>query len=171
MGWFGLALMAALLAITLYDGTDLDHLAFASGVLLLSGVITVVYVRPCLALYADHLLVRNAISNVAIPWNAIESVSVRHVMEIDMGDKVVPALAFGRSLRQQRQYAATPSKLGEMDYTDHVVDKVRDAVRQHASQRVASAADDAAPVGSWRWVDIGILVGLAVLTAVLTVLA
>jgi hypothetical protein len=169
MGWFGLALMAALLALTLYDGTNLAHLAFASGVALFSAVIAVVYVRPGLTLHADHLLVRNALSDVSIPWRLIESITVRHVMEIDVGEKVVPALAFGRSVRQQRQYAATPSKLGEMDYTDHVVDKVRDAVRQHA--RVTAPDDDRDAVACWRWPDIAVLAVLTLLTASLIVLA
>jgi hypothetical protein len=56
-----------------------------------------------------------------------------------------------------------------MDYTDHVVDKVRDAVRQHA--RVSAPDDDRGAVACWRWPDIAVLAVLTLLTASLIVLA
>jgi hypothetical protein len=170
MGWFGLALAAALLVLTFVEGTGLGNWALASAVVLFGAVIAVVYIRPGLVLHEDHLLVRNALSDVVIPWPAIETIGVRHVMEVDVGDRVVRALAFGRTLRQQRRHAAATAKVGEMDYTEFVVDRVRTVARERGGLRTG-APDGAAPVGSWRWLEIGVLLALAVLTLVLLVLA
>jgi hypothetical protein len=170
-GWFGLAIVAVLLAVTFYDGTSYAHLAFASGVLLFGAVIVTVYLRPALLLREEHLLVRNALSSVTIPWGAIESVRVRHVMEVDVGERVVRALAFGRTARQQRRHAVASAKpedpvRDEVDLTAYVVDRVRTAAVEgrHGS-------DGAEVTSTWRWPEIAVLVGLAVLTVVLVVLA
>ena len=169
-GWFGLAIVAVLLALTFYDGTGNGHLAFASGVVLFGAVIVAVYLRPALLLREDHLLVRNALSSVTIPWAAIESVRVRHVMEVDVGERVVRALAFGRTARQQRRHAVASGKprdpVREVDFTEYVVDRVRTAA---AEGRLGT--EGAEVTSTWRWPEIAVLVGLAVLTVVLVVLA
>jgi len=170
-GWFGLAIVAVLLALTFYDGTGAGHLAFASGVVLFGAVIVAVYLRPAVLLREEHLLVRNALSSVTIPWGAIESVRVRHVLEVDVGERVVRALAFGRTARQQRRHAVASAKpsepvRGEVDYTEYVVDRVRTAAAEGRHRQ-----DGAGVTSTWRWPEIAVLAGLAVLTAVLVVLA
>ena len=163
-GWFGLAIVAVLLAVIFYDGTGEVHLALASGVLLFGAVIVAVYLRPAVLLRKEDLLVRNALSSVTIPWGAIESVRVRHVMEVDVGDRIVRALAFGRTVRQQRRHAVAASKAGdpvrdEVDYTEYVVGRVRAAAEGHAGTGGTEVRS------WWRWPEI------AVLTVALTALA
>ena len=169
-GWFGLAIVAVLLALTFYDGNSYGHLAFASGVLLFGAVIVAVYLRPAVLLREEHLLVRNALSDVTIPWGAIESVRVRHVLELDVGERVVRALAFGRTPRQQRRHATasvTPRDPGrdEVDYTEWVVDRIRAVAADHVR------TGETEVTSRWRWPEIAVLVGLAVLTVGLTALA
>jgi hypothetical protein len=169
-GWFGLAIVAVLLALTFYDGTGYGHLAFASGVLLFGAVIVAVYLRPAVLLREEHLVVRNALSSVTIPWRAIESVRVRQVMEVDAGERVVRALAFGRTPRQQRRHAVASAKprdpvRDDVDYTEYVVDRVRAAAEDRGG------TDRGEVTGTWRWPEIGVLVLLALLTVVLAVLA
>jgi len=175
MGWFGLAMVVALLAITFLDGSSDGHLAFASGVLLFGAIVVMVYLRPMLVLHGDHLLVRNALSDVTVPWNRIEAIDLRQVLEVDVGDRVVRALAFGRTIRQQRRSAKAGAKasdagLGEVDYTTFVVDRLRNVAQSHGGLRTG-AGDAAELEQSWRWSDITVLAVLGLVTASLVLLA
>jgi hypothetical protein len=170
MGWFGLVVVAALMGITLADGTTAGHLAFASGAALFGVVVVVVYLRPAVVLGPEHLLVRNALSDVTVPWHTIDSVHVRHVMEVDTTARTVRALAFGRTTRQQRRRAVAPTGTGstvpgEVDYTDFVVDRIRAAAEPHRG------GADTQVRTSWRWPEVTALAALTVLTVVLALLA
>jgi uncharacterized SAM-binding protein YcdF (DUF218 family) len=175
MGWFGLVVVVALLVVTFLDGSSTAHWAFACGLLLFGSVVVAVYVRPGVHLRDDHLLVRNALADEAVPWGAIETIGVRHVLEIDAGDRVVRALAFGRTARQQRRHAKATVKAGDgpvgaVDYTDFVVGRIRNAAESHGGLRVGAASGE--PVTTtWRWAEAGLMAALAVATLVLALLS
>lgn len=165
-GWLGLATMAAALVITLYDGTGPGHLAAASAILLLAAVIGVLLLRPGLVVHEDHLLVRNSLTDVVVPWTAIREVSVGLVMQIAVGDRIVRAVAFGRTPSELRK----PGRRTEVDYTDLVVARLREVAETHGGLR-PDAGTDVVTSTSWRWPDIGVLIGLGVLTTVAATLA
>jgi len=182
-GWFGVVVAAAIVGLVLSDGRSVGHLAFVAGFLLFAAVIVSVNVRPSLHLYAEHLLVRNALTDVRVPWASIEMIEVRQVMEIDVGDHVVRALAFGRTLRQQRSHAisrrgtsvstaGSGRALQGVDYTDFVASKLV-AVAQSRGGGVGGGqtGSDHPVVRTWRWAEVSVLGGLGILTAALVVLA
>jgi uncharacterized SAM-binding protein YcdF (DUF218 family) len=176
MGWFGLVVVVAVLVVTFLDGSSTGHLAVACGVLLFASIVVAVYIRPGVQLRDDHLLVRNALADQAVPWGAIEAVGVRHVLEVDAGDRVVRALAFGRTARQQRRHAKATVKSADagspdgVDYTDFVVGRIRNAAESHGALRVGAGTGE--PVTTtWRWAEAGVMAALAVATVVLALLS
>lgn len=180
-GWFGVVVVAVFVALVLSDGRGYGHLAFVAGFVFFAAVTASVNIRPGLHLYAEHLLVRNALTDVWVPWSAIELVEVRQVMEIDVGDHVVRALAFGRTLRQQRSHVRNRDRstvsadhgraLQGVDYTDFVASKVQ-SVAQSRGGGIGRSDGTAAPVvRTWRRREVAVLVLLAAVTVVLGLLA
>jgi len=179
-GWFGVVVVVAFVGLVLSDGRSAGHLAFVSGFLLFGAVVVSVNIRPSLRLYAGHLVVRNALSDFRVPWVSIEMVEVRQVMEIDVGDRVVRALAFGRTLRQQRSHAGraregtgSTAELGRalqgVDYTDFVASRLLAVAQSRGGGAGRSSADHV--VRTWRWPDVATLCVLVVLTVALSLLA
>ncbi len=178
-GWFGVVVVAAFVGLVLSDGHSVGHLAFVAGFLLFAAVIVSVNIRPSLRLYAEHLLVRNALTDVWVPWASIDRVEVRQVMEIDIGADVIRALAFGRTLRQQRSHAARNQNrpvmdggdgraLQGVDYTDFVAAKLMNVAQSRAR---GSSRPGGPVVRTWRWAEVALLGVLGALTAVLALLA
>jgi len=170
-GWVGLVTMAVALAVTLDDGTDLKHLAFASAVVLFGAVSAVIFLRPELVVHEDHLFVRNSLRDFTIPWTSIQAIVVRYVMEVDAGEQVVRADAFGRSPRQLRNQRRATAVGAEPDYTEVVVVRLREIAAARGGLRPDAAGDGARPAWSWRWLDVSVLAVLALVTVVLVVLA
>jgi len=182
-GWFGIVVVAAFVGLVLSDGRSVGHLAFVAGFLLFAAVIVSVNIRPSLRLYAEHLLVRNALTDVWVPWASVERVEVRQVMEIDVGDDVIRALAFGRTLRQQRSHAARNQNrpvlaegdgraLQGVDYTDFVAAKLMNVAQSRGGGGSRPGGPEQHPVvRTWRRAEMGLFGVLAALTAVLTLLA
>lgn len=181
-GWFGVVVVVAFVSLVLSDGRSVGHLAFVAGFALFAAVVVSVNIRPRLHLYPEHLLVRNALTDVWVPWASIELVEVRQVMEIDVGDDVVRALAFGRTIRQQRRHAMNAkgptvraaeqgSDLQGVDYTDFVASRLTD-LAQSRGGGIGRGRRPAQPVvRTWRWVEVAVLGLLTALTAVLALLA
>ncbi|MDQ3629056.1 MAG: hypothetical protein M3419_09660 [Actinomycetota bacterium] len=182
-GLFGVVVVAVFVALVLSDGHSVGHLAFVAGFLLFAAVVVAVNIRPSLRLYAEHLLVRNALTDVWVAWASIEMVEVRQVMEIDVGDRVVRALSFGRTLRQQRSHAARNKDrtviavddgraLQGVDYTDFVASKLMNVAESRGGGAGSRKRGREHPVvRTWRWAEVAVLVALVAVTAVLTVLA
>lgn len=182
-GWFGLVVVAAFVGLVLSDGRGAGHLAFGTGFLLFAAVIVSVNIRPSLRLYAEHLVVRNALTDVWVPWASIERVEVRQVMEIDVGDRVVRALGFGRTLRQQRSHTlknrdrpaiggGDGRALEGVDYTDFVASRLMNVAQSRGGGIGNVQRRPADPVvRTWRWLEVAVLGTLAALTTVLAVLA
>ena len=168
-GWVGLATMIALLVITLADGTGLGHLAFACAVVLYGAITVAIFLRPAVVLEDDHLFVRNSLSDVVVPWTAIRGIALRHVMELDVGDRVVRVVAFGRTPRQVRHQARDVAGVAEVDYTSIVMNRLREVAAKKGGLRSSVGSE---PVRvTWRWPEVAALAFLTALTVVLVVLA
>jgi hypothetical protein len=168
-GWVGLATMIVLLVVTLSDGTGLGHLALASAVLLYGAITVAVFLRPAVVVEDDHLLVRNSLTDVVVPWPAIRGVALRYVMELDVGDRVVRAVAFGRTPRQMRHQARNVAGVAEVDYTSVVMNRLREVAAKKGGLRASAGTE---PVTTtWRWAEVAVVAALGVLTVVLVVLA
>ncbi len=185
--YLGLLVVVGGIALTLSDGHSVAHWAVIAGWLFLATTLVLVNLRPAVYARADSVLVRNALTDVEVPWRLITLVEVRHLLEIVAGDRVVKALAFSRTTRQQRRYERTagvtvrrsmdqPLTGREMtegvDYTDYVAQRLRDLVRKHCGGQAGEPASEGLRVVTrWRWAEVAVLVVLAVMMVVLIVIA
>jgi hypothetical protein len=168
-GWVGLATMIVLLVVTLADGTGPGHLAFASAVLLYGAITVAIFLRPAVVVQDDHLLVRNSLTDVVVPWQAIRGIALRYVMELDVGDDVVRAVAFGRTPRQLRHQSRDAAGVAEVDYTTIVINRLREMAAKHGGLR--SSAGSEPVTTTWRWAEVALVAVLSMLTVVMVVLA
>ena len=100
MGVFGVSglLLAALLTVWLGQSAA----AVVACVVLLWGalVVHIALVRPTVHAYDDHLLLRNMLRDVEVPWHLIDDVAVRQTTQVYVGAQVHHGIAIGRSVRQ-----------------------------------------------------------------------
>ncbi len=189
--WTGLvgAVVVVVLAVALVAGDwRLPTVTAAAGMLLFALVLYVALVRPTLHAYADHLMVRNLVSDTHIPWHLITDAELRQTLRIYTRDRVVHSVAMGRTMRQQvrddRSQAGGRASLfssgrpsGQSDpplpgaeyrsvqYGDFVVGRILDLAHR---QRQASRGLER--LGRrWAYAEIGLLVALAVAFVALVV--
>jgi hypothetical protein len=98
------ALVVAIVVVAAY-GLSLARAAVLAGAVLLGLGVWLTMVRPAVHLYGDHLLVRNALTDISVPWHLVESVEVRQVLVIRTEERMVHGLAVGRSARKQMRAA------------------------------------------------------------------
>jgi len=68
----------------------------------------VAQIRPAVVLAESHLVLRNMLGTVHVPWPAVGEVLVRQVLSVGVGDQVFDCPAVGRSPRQISRDAALP---------------------------------------------------------------
>ncbi|HYJ68120.1 MAG TPA: hypothetical protein VEX15_10720 [Nocardioidaceae bacterium] len=112
MGLISLVALAVAVLVVLSHGLSLGRGAALAGVVLLALGAWLTMVRPAVHLYRDHLLVRNAVTDIAVPWHLIESVEVRQVLVIRTQERTVHGLAVGRSARKQLRSARRDQRAG-----------------------------------------------------------
>jgi hypothetical protein len=189
-GVIALAVLAFLVALVLLDGFGLTHAAILAAFVLGGLAVWLTMIRPTVDLYKDHILVRNALTDVMVPWHLVESAEVRQVLVIRTAERDVHGIAIGRSARQQMRRGragsgssplagagggAATSRMpvfgGEgdvrIDYADAVVSRIDNlsAANRRASERLTTVDK------SWRRPEVIALIGVAVVFAVLLALA
>ena len=188
VGIVGLVLLVLLAVAILGNGFDVGA-AFALAVLVLLAVVVVAaLIRPGVIAYDDHLLFRNAWTDVRIAWHGIEEVDVRQTIRARVDGRTYHGVAVGKSTRQllkanvgretaranmfggsrhdslSDQATLTGMHVTAMSYADYVVVKLQGYA---AAQAPASRERDPV-VRTWTWATI---VPAAVLLAVAVALA
>lgn len=122
-------------------GESLDVLAVLAAVALFSWV---ALVRPAVHAYEDHLLLRNLLRDIEVPWHLVGSVRVSQTLRVEADDRVWHGVAISRSarteLRAQRSArqpggataVSSSSQVYAPEYTDFVVDRILYLASEHA---------------------------------------
>lgn len=194
LGIAGIAVLAVLLVLMGLDGGfTTGEAAVAAGLVLFAVTMYVALVRPTMHAYTDHLLVRNLISDTHVPWHLITDAEVRQTLRLYTRDKVVHAVAIGRSTRQQMRVnagktgggagtgamygmsrvekhapqAGPSSDYANVQYVDFVAEKVLTLAQQQqqASRHLAGIKRH------WAVVEIGALTLVAIVFVALLVVA
>jgi hypothetical protein len=105
IGLISVVALAVAIVVVLTYGPSLARAAVLAGAVLFALGIWLTMVRPAVHLYRDHLLVRNALTDISIPWHLVEAVEVRQVLVIRTEERMVHGLAVGRSARKQMHAA------------------------------------------------------------------
>lgn len=79
-----------------------------AAMVLLAVLAYVAQIRPAVVLAESHLVLRNMLETVRVPWPAVGEVLVRQVLTVEVGDRVFDSPAVGRSPRQISRDAALP---------------------------------------------------------------
>lgn len=101
VGVVGIVILTALCVLEVAQDTSRAGLTVALGLALFAAVMYIALVRPTMLAHLDHLLVRNLVTDVCVPWHLITDAEVRQTLRIYTRDRVVHAVAVGRSARQQ----------------------------------------------------------------------
>lgn len=117
VGVVTLVALAVVVVLVLLDGVNLAHWAVVAAIVLFGLGVWLTMVRPTVHVHEDHVLVRNALTDTAVPWHLVRAVEVRQVLVIQTDTETVHGIAVGRSARQQLHKrggggAARPSPLG-----------------------------------------------------------
>lgn len=138
--------------------------------------------RPALWVTRDHLVMRNMLETVHVPLAAIESLVVRQVTAVRVGDRRLVSTVVGRSWRKAAKAgkrAPTPVKEGpptDVAYADFAEERLHqliDDARAAAGVRPGSAEQLALADAVRRepaWLPI-VLIGLAAVALVATLVA
>jgi hypothetical protein len=141
VGTLGLVVVLALLIVGALEGLPL----WGYGLLLSIGVLTwAAVLRPGVRIAGDELVLRNMLDTTGVPLGAIEQVSVRRVLVVQVGEKRFVSPAISRSLRQtmrpkkrDRIRSEFPDEgrdmvaLAARSYPDFVEHRIRDAAAAH----------------------------------------
>jgi len=181
--------------LVLFDGVDLTHWAVVAALVLFGLGVWLTMVRPTVHVHEDHVLVRNALTDTAVPWHLVEGVEVRQVLVIRAGAETVHGIAIGRSARQQlrkRNPGTRPSPLsGGLSTPDTGSGVAGEPGRDPAgrevhgdyadlvAQRLDNLAEKNRPRSTqldgldkqWRWAEVVAVVSAAVAFALLVLLA
>ncbi len=195
--WFGIAgivVAAALLGLIVADsGAGATAAAVAAGLVWFAVGMYVALVRPTMHAYTDHLLVRNLVSDTHVPWHLITDAEVRQTLRVYTRDKVVHAVAIGRTARQQMRLNARSTgggagtgamfgmsriekhateggpnaEYGSVEYVDFVTQRVLTLAKQQQQESRHMAGIRR----RWAYLEIAALVLLAIVFVVLVVVA
>ncbi|MGH3496137.1 MAG: hypothetical protein ACRDP1_01550 [Nocardioidaceae bacterium] len=99
-GLIGIALGVVFSVWLVVSDTTQTAFAVATGVLGFCWVMYVALVRPTMHAYDDHLLIRNLMRDIRVPWHLVEDVDVRQTTRVLAGGVVYHAVGIGRSFRQ-----------------------------------------------------------------------
>lgn len=184
VGVFGIAVIVVLVVLLAADGLTAGLAATVAGLLLFALAMWVAMVRPTLHAYTDHLLVRNLVSDVRVPWHLIKGAEVRQTLRVYTRDRVVYAVAVGRTVRQQMRASRSGGAVGQsfgmgrlqptlagaehhVAYQDFVANRI---LLLAGMQRDASRSLTGV-VQRWAYVEITALVAVGVAFVVLVVVA
>ena len=166
---------AAVLVVIGFRDLDRGFPAPIIAAALLLGVLAwAAMLRPRLWATADDLVMRNMLHTVSIPLAAIQTVVVRQVLAIGVGEGRYVSPAIGQSARQtaraERGGRKSPTESYQVFVEERIVQLAENArlqlgVEKHSDEQVALA------VGvrrSWAWPEI-VALAVCVLALVLTV--
>ena len=148
--WLGLVALAAVavaIGLVVAQGDVSRSLDVLVGLAATGLACWVALVRPAVQARDDHLLLRNLLIDVEVPWHLIDSVRVATTLRISAQDRTWHGVAISRStrsaLRAQRPAPSGPSpdrsQVYAPEYTDYVVDQIRRFVDEHAEASQARA--------------------------------
>jgi hypothetical protein len=189
LGLVTLAAMAVVVVLVLLDGSSLTHVAIIAGIVLFGIGVWLTMVRPAVDLHKDHVLVRNALTDIAVPWHLVKSVEVRQVLVIRTDERAVHGIAVGRSARQQLRRgrggpgpgplaAAGRDALGQqdtfrdqhglrIDYADAVALRIENLAPANRRQSERLTTVDK----RWRLAELLVVIGVAITFGLLLTLA
>jgi hypothetical protein len=185
LGWFGVVLFAAVAAEVLARSRSGSSLAAASALAWGALVMWIGLVRPRVLARSDHVLLRNAFRDIAVPWHLVDGIMVRLTLRVYVGDEIHQAAsisrgarpAVGGSTRRRGQgllgvlapTAATDPDVdvtpSDSDYAGYVETRLRDL----ASERRAASAGRDQVTTSWALGPTVAFAALSLLTVVLLV--
>lgn len=185
LGWAGVVLFAAVAAEVLARSRSGSSLAAASALAWGALVMWIGLVRPRVLAQADHVLLRNAFRDTAVPWHLVDGILVRLTLRVYVGDEIHQAAsisrgarpAVGGSTRRRGQgllgvlapTAATDPDAEVAppgsDYAGYVETRLRDL----ASERRAASAGRDQVTTSWALGPTIAFTALSLLTVVLLV--
>ena len=138
--------------------------------LLIALVSYVAQIRPAVVLGETHLVLRNMLGSVHIPWPAVGEVLVQQIVTVEAGDRVYDCPAVSRSPRQIKRDAALPLDHHPTEDSfgliveSQIVHRARDARAQEGIEE-GSAEQHALAAGvrqTRAWPEIVLLVAGAV---------
>lgn len=182
-GIVGLVMVAFVVAAVVSSGTDPASLAVAAGAVFIGWATYAALVRPTIHAYDDHLLLRNALSDLRVPWQLITDVDVKQTTCVYTGAERHHGIAIGKSARYlirggkramslsmtpaTESLATKPTLTGSdvtgMHYADYVVIRI-DSLRKERKRRT-DGIDSVQKQWAWPTVAAGaaIVVGFVVL--------
>jgi hypothetical protein len=137
LGVVGLVTVGIWLGLTLAGGDIGRSLDVLVGLAALALFCWVALVRPAVHAYEDHLLLRNLLRDIEVPWHLVDSVRVSQTLRVEAEDRIWHGVAISRSARSEmraqrsdrRPGGATAvgasSQVYSVEYTDFVADRIR----------------------------------------------
>jgi hypothetical protein len=110
LGWGSIAALAALLVVAVVSEPNLVGTRVALGIALAMVLVWAVLLRPRAAAYPETLVLRNMVSDTHLPLAEVEEVTVRHTLNVWVGDKRYACAGIGRSSRQMLRRATEPDR-------------------------------------------------------------
>lgn len=188
-GVVGMVMVAFVVAAVTSSGTDPASLAVAVGAVFIGWAAYAALVRPTIHAYDDHLLLRNALSDLRLPWKLITDVDVKQTTCVYTGAEKHHGIAIGKSARYlirgenrarslsssgaQEKFSERPTMTGSdvtgMHYADYVVIRI-DSLRRERERDARSEG-----IGSvekhWAWPTVAVGAVIVAVFVVLVVLA
>jgi hypothetical protein len=183
LGWGGVVGFGLLAAEALAGPRSLTAVAVAAALVWGAMGMWIGLVRPRVLACADHLLLRNAFRDTAVPWHLVDGIVVRLTLKVYVGDDVHQASAVSRSARSIAQGGASrrgglladlAPAAADVDLPPSVADYpgyVETRLRDLASQRAAASTGRDRVTTSWATAPTTAFAVLTLLTAALAVAA
>ncbi|UYM03980.1 hypothetical protein [Solicola gregarius] len=185
-GIIGLAMVAFVVVAVVSSGSDAATLAVALGIALLGWATYAALVRPTVHAYEDHLLLRNAVTDLRLPWRQITDVDVRQTLCVYTGIDKHHGIAVGKSARylmrgekraqslmatpQEEKFASRPTMTGSdvtgMHYADYVTVRIEALARQQTDKGGLERVER-----HWAWPTVLVGAAMVVVFVVLVVAA
>ncbi len=110
----GVLVLAA--GLTAWRGDSPAAAAATAGMVEALLVVHAMFLRPVLVAHDDHLLLRNMLSDTAVPWHRLDDVVVRrHTTKVFVGDGVHYGTGSGRWRREQVATSRPPLEARLLD--------------------------------------------------------
>jgi len=184
-GLFGLVMIAFIVYAVVSTGTDPTSMAVALGACLIGWATFAALVRPTVHAYEDHLLLRNAVTDLRLPWRQITEVDVKQTLCVYAGAEKYHGIAIGKSARYlmrgekraqsltltkaQEDFATKPTMEGSdvtgMHYADYVVVRIDSLSKQQKKRGLGDVQR------TWSWATLAVGVAVAVAFVVMVVAA
>jgi hypothetical protein len=180
LGWVGVACFGLLAAESLARSRSLAAVALAAALLWGAVAMWIGLVRPRVEAHADHLLLRNAFRDAAVPWHLVDGIVVRLTLKVYVGDHVHHASSISRTARSIVRGGTPRGRSGLMsqlvpaaadvdlpavvaDYPGYVETRLRDL----ASQRSSASTGRERVTTAWATAPVTAFAVLGLVAAVL----